>query len=226
MIDPDHPIQAVQLQEGTSNNFTNAEPMVESINGRNVFVWNSGMTGSESKVKVLEDFARQNPGSRVTVIFTSTGGGVDDCRESYNRMLLMRTLYGMHFTFIILEAKSCALWFVQCADVRVALPHSALMYHCVRWSLSGAKSEHELEHAKQGMKRNQLEFTTILCSRSSEPEKVVQATMTLIDDGEDHIISPQQALENGWIDTIYQPQFVKFEGQVDLSGINLPSIQN
>jgi ATP-dependent protease ClpP protease subunit len=215
-----------QQQNGPNNDNNNNEPKVELINGRNVFVWNSGMTGSQSKVKVLEDFAKQYPGSRVTVIFTSTGGGVDDCRESYNRMLMMRTLYNMHFTFVILEAKSCALWFVQCADVRVALPHSALMYHCVRWSLSGAKSQRELDEAKQGMEKNQREFTTILCSRSSESEKVLEATMTLIDDGQDHIITPQQALENGWIDTIYQPKFVKFEGEVDLGGLNLSSTQN
>lgn len=218
--------QAVQLQNNNSAGAVDDTPRVEFINGKNVFVWNSGMTGSQSKVAVLEQFARSNPGSRVTVIFTSTGGGVDDCRESYNRMLLLRSLFNMHFTFIILEAKSCALWFVQCADVRVALPHTALMYHCVRWSLSGAKSQRELDEAKQDMDRNQREFTAILCSRSAEPEKVLMETLTLIDDGRDHIISPQKALENGWIDTIYQPTFAKFEGNLDLSGITLPSTQN
>lgn len=219
--------EAIQLQEGTAfNDNGSAEPQVELVNGKNVFVWNSGMTGSQSKVKVLEAFAKQYPGSRVTVIFTSTGGGVDDCRESYNRMLMMRSLYNMHFTFIIMEAKSCALWFVQCADVRIALPHSALMYHCVRWSLTGAKDQRELEEAKQDMDRNQREFTSILCSRSDESQKVLDETLTLISDGRDHIISPQKALENGWLDAIYQPKFVKFEGEVDLNGINLPSAQN
>jgi len=218
--------QAVQLQDNNSAGAVDDTPRVEFINGKHVFVWNSGMTGSQSKVAVLEQFARQNPGARVTVIFTSTGGGVDDCRESYNRMLLLRSLLNMHFTFIILEAKSCALWFVQCADVRVALPHTAMMYHCVRWSLSGAKSQRELDEAKQDMDRNQREFTTILCSRSADPEKVLQETLTLIDDGRDHIISPQKALENGWIDTIYQPTFAKFEGNLDLSGITLTSTQN
>lgn len=218
--------QAIQLQDGSTTGDSNSSATVESINGKNVFIWHAGMTGSQSKVAVLEAFARQNPGARVTVIFTSTGGGVDDCRESYNRMLMLRTLFNMHFTFIILEAKSCALWFVQCADVRVALPHSAMMYHCVRWSLTGAKSQHELQEAMQDMERNQREFTSILCSRSADFEKVLQETMTLINDGRDHIFSPQKALENGWIDAIYQPQFTKFEGQVDLSGITLPTPQN
>lgn len=213
--------QAVQEQRGGMDE-SNIEPRVEQINGKNVFVWNAGMTGCQSKVAVLEDFAKLNPGSKVTVLFTSTGGGVDDCRESYNRMLMMRTFYNMHFTFVILEAKSCALWFVQCADVRVALPHSALMYHCVKWTLSGAKDERELEEARQDMQRNQREFTEILCSRADDSAKVFEETMKLISDGRDHIISPQQALANGWIDQIYQPKFAKVEGEVDLAGIAIP----
>jgi len=184
------------------------------------------MTGSQSKVATLEAFAKLNPGSKVTILFTSTGGGVDDCREAYNRMLIMRTLYNMHFTIVILAAKSCALWFVQCADVRVALPHSAMMYHCVKWELSGAKSEAELDQSRTDMKRNQREFTEILCSRSGDPAKVLEETLTLITDGSDHVISPQQALDNGWIDTIYQPKFTKFEGEVDLAGVAIPSQTN
>lgn len=216
--------QAVQLQPANQNTYV--EPVVEQINGKNVFVWNSGMTGCQSKVATLEAFAKLNPGSKVTVLFTSTGGGVDDCRESYNRMLLLRSLYGMHFTFVILAAKSCALWFVQCADVRVAMPHSALMYHCVKWELIGAKSQRELDESRQAMARNQDEFTTILCSRAADPAKVKEETLKLIEDGSDHIFSPQQALDNGWIDVIFQPKFVKFEGEVDLAGVTIPSQTN
>ncbi len=202
----------------------NAGPMVERINGKNVFVWNAGMTGCQSKVATLEAFAKLNPGSKVTVLFTSLGGGVDDCRESYNRMLMLRSLYNMHFTFVILAAKSCALWFVQCADVRVALPHSAMMYHCVKWILEGAKDQRELDEARTAMTRNQREFTEILCSRSADPAKVLEETMKLIDDGRDHIISPQQALDNGWIDQIYQPKFAKVEGEVDLAGVMISQV--
>jgi ATP-dependent protease ClpP protease subunit len=215
--------QAVQLQ-GVQDN--NSQPLVEQINGKNVFIWNAGMTGCQSKVEVLEKFAKLNPGAKVIVIFTSTGGGVDDCRESYNRMLMLRTFHGMHLTFVILAAKSCALWFVQCADVRIALPHSAMMYHGVKWTLEGAKDQRELDEARQGMDRNQREFTEILCSRSPDPAKTMETTLTLIGDGRDHIISAKKALENGWIDQVYQPKFEKVEGEVDLTGVPLSSQSN
>jgi hypothetical protein len=48
---------------------------------------------------VLEEFSKLNPGSAIIIIFNSTGGGVDDCRESYNRMLMLRTFYRMHGWF-------------------------------------------------------------------------------------------------------------------------------
>lgn len=215
--------QAVQLQAG---NQSNLEPMVEQINGKNVFVWNAGMTGSQSKVAVLENFAKLNPGSKVIVLFTSQGGGVDDCRASYNRMLMLRTFYNMHFTFVILEAKSCAMWFIQCADVRIALPYSAMMYHCVKWELAGAKDQREFREACEAMDRNQREFTAILCSRAADTAKAIDDTLKLVDDGKDHIITPQYALDNGWIDQIYQPTFAKVEGPVDLTGVTIPSQTN
>lgn len=215
--------QAVQLQAGNQNN---VEPMVEQINGKNVFVWNAGMTGSQSKVAVLENFAKLNPGAKVIVLFTSQGGGVDDCRASYNRMLMLRTFYNMHFTFIILEAKSCAMWFIQCADVRIALPYSAMMYHCVKWELAGAKDQREFREACEAMDRNQREFTAILCSRAADSAKAIDDTLKLVDDGKDHIITPQYALDNGWIDQIYQPKFAKVEGEVDLTGVTIPSQTN
>lgn len=211
---------SAQMQQ-RSDNSGNFIPEVESINGKFVFVWKGSMTGSQSKVAVLEDFARQNPGSKVTVIFTSGGGGVDDCRESYNRMLMMRQFFNMHFTFVVLEAKSCAFWFIQCADVRIGLPHSAFMYHCVKWELSGAKSQRELEDCRKSMERNQKEFTSILCSRCSDKEKIIAETLELITDDQDHFFSSQEAVERGWLDQVYKPEFKAVEGPVDLAGVDL-----
>ncbi len=216
------------MQEGADQNAngvvtTNNMPQVEQANGKNIFVWTGSMTGCQSKVAVLEEFAKLNPGSAITVIFNSTGGGVDDCRESYNRMLMLRTFYRMHFTFVVLQAKSCALWFIQCADVRIALPHSALMYHGVKWTLEGAKDQRELEEARLAMDKNQTEFTEILCSRSADATKTIQDVLKRISDGRDHIITPNEAMEYGWFDQIHKPKFVPVQGEIDLTGLTIPA---
>jgi ATP-dependent protease ClpP protease subunit len=197
------------LSEQTASTETiDSIPQVEEVEGKFIFVWTGTMTGSQSKVAVLEEFARLHPGAKVTVIFNSQGGGVDDCRESYNRMLILRQIFNMHFTFIVMTAKSCALWFIQCADVRIGLPHAALMYHGIRWLLPhSAHCERELELAMDSMARNQQEFTNILCSRSQNSEKAVKEILALISDGLDHIFSAQEALDLGWLDQVCTPKF-------------------
>lgn len=211
------------MNDSQGMNSSTAEPgtQVEVVNGKNVFVWTGLMTGCQSKVAVLEEFAKQHPNSSIRVIFNSDGGGVDDCREAYNRILIMRILYKMHFTFVVLKAKSCAFWFIQCADVRIGLPHTALMYHCVRWKLEGAKSEHELSDARRSMMRNQAEFTEILCSRSPNPKKAARKLMNQISDGLDYDYTAKQAVKKGWLDAIYTPEFSQFSDTPDLSGLSL-----
>lgn len=192
----------------------NPLPQVQKINGKFLFEWTGLMTGCQSKVSALEEFAKQNPNSEVTVIFNSEGGGVDDCREAYNRILLIRMIYGVRFVFIVVKAQSCAFWFVQCADVRIGLPHSALMYHCVKWEMNGPQSASDLNRANHSIQRNQKEFTQILCSRASDPNEAADNLLKLIDDGFDHIFSAEEAVKNGWLDSVYKPKFGDEAGYV------------
>ncbi|CAN5719324.1 hypothetical protein BH10CYA1_BH10CYA1_47970 [soil metagenome] len=197
-------------------------PQVENINGRQVMFWSGSMTGCQTKVKILEEHAKRHPNSEVWVIFNSFGGGVDDCLEAYNRMLLLRHFCKMRFVFVVLSAKSCALWFIQCADVRIALPHSTLMYHCLRWTLSGAKSSQEMLDADQAMNKRQAEFTQILCSRSENKDAMVEKVLQQIADGKDYSYSPVEAVQNGWMDLIYQPIFAPINQQeIDLTNLSL-----
>ena len=193
--------------EGTNNSGQTTGLQVEVVNGKFVFEWTGFMTGCQSKVAVLEEFAKKNPGASISVIFNSAGGGVDDCREAYNRILLMRMIYKVHFTFVVIKAQSCAFWFIQCADVRVGLPHTALMYHCVKWGMDGAQSASDLDRAKHSIRRNQKEFTEILCSRSAKPKKTARELIEKISDGFDHIFSADEAVRKGWLDFVYKPQF-------------------
>jgi len=182
-------------------------PQVEEVNGKFIFRWTGLMTGCLAKVRVLEEFAKRNPNSELSVIFNSEGGGVDDCREAYNRILLIRMMYKVRFIFIVVKAQSCALWFIQCADVRIGLPHSAFMYHRIKWNMIGLQSAADLERAQHSINRNQEEFTRILCSRSPEPEEAARKLMEKVSDGFDHIFSAEEAVENGWLDLVYEPVF-------------------
>lgn len=192
----------------------NPLPQVQEVNGKFLFEWTGLMTGCQSKISVLEEFAKQNPNSEVTVIFNSEGGGVDDCREAYNRILLIRMIYGVRFVFIVVKAQSCAFWFVQCADVRIGLPHSSLMYHCVKWKMEGPQSASDLDRASHSIRRNQKEFTQILCSRSPNPEEATDKLLALISDGSDHIFTAEEAYRSGWLDSVYKPKFANEAGFV------------
>jgi ATP-dependent protease ClpP protease subunit len=193
--------------ERTNNSAQTTGSQVEVVNGKFVFEWTGFMTGCQSKVAVLEEFAKQHPGASISVIFNSAGGGVDDCREAFNRILLIRMIYKVHFTFVVVKAQSCAFWFIQCADVRVGLPHTALMYHCVKWDMAGAQSASDLDRAKHSMLRNQRDFTKILCSRSPKPKKTARKLIEQISDGFDHIFSADEAVQKGWLDFVYKPEF-------------------
>ncbi len=196
-----------QQQEGTNGGAPFSEPQVEIVNGKFVYEWTGLMTNCQSKVVVLETFAKRNPNSSITIIFNSIGGGVDDCLEAFNRILLIRQIYKVHFTFIVVRAHSCALWFVQCADVRVGLPHSVFMYHCVRWCMNGPQSASDLKRARHSIMRNQKEFTRILCSRADKPNKKAKWLMKKISDGFDHFFSSREAVKHGWLDFVYEPEF-------------------
>ncbi|HEY9730592.1 MAG TPA: ATP-dependent Clp protease proteolytic subunit [Drouetiella sp.] len=202
-----------QEQEGSNVAFTPGSE-VELVNGKFVFEWTGLMTGCQSKVAILEAFAKKNPNSSITVIFNSAGGGVDDCREAFNRILLIRLIYKVHFTFIIVRAQSCALWFVQCADVRIGLPHCALMYHCVKWCMDGPQSASDLGRAKHSIRRNQGEFTRILCSRAKKPKKAAKKLLEKISDGFDHIFSAEEAVKFGWLDFVFYPELGLQSGQI------------
>ncbi|RTL39137.1 MAG: hypothetical protein EKK48_18995 [Candidatus Melainabacteria bacterium] len=189
-------------------------PQVQVVNGKFVFEWTGLMTGCQSKIVVLEEFAKQHPNSELSVIFSSEGGGVDDCRKAYNSILLIRAMYSVRFVFIVVKAQSCALWFIQCADVRIGLPRAALMYHCVRWDMKGPQSAADLKRAQHSIERNQKEFTQILCSRAAKPKKAARKLAKKISDGFDHIFSAEEAVENGWLDVVYEPVFVDAKGYV------------
>lgn len=148
------------------------------------------------------------------MIFNSEGGGVDDCREAYNRILLIRMNYKVRLIFIVVKAQSCAFWFIQCADVRIGLPHSAFMYHRVKWNMVGLQSAADLERAQHSINRNQKEFTQILCSRAAKPKKAARKLAKKISDGFDHIFSAEEAVENGWLDLVYKPVFEDANGYI------------
>jgi|LakMenEpi03Aug12_release.lakeMendotaPanAssembly.Ray.scaffolds.fasta_scaffold533474_2 ATP-dependent protease ClpP protease subunit len=212
-----------QEQEG-ANCAVTTDPQVEVVNGKFVYEWTGLMTGCQSKVAVLEAFAKKNPNSSISVIFNSAGGGVDDCREAFNRILLIRQIYNVHFTFIVVRAQSCALWFIQCADVRVGLPHCALMYHCVKWDIDGPQSASDLGRAKHSIERNQKEFTRILCSRAKKPKKTAKWLMRKISDGFDHIFSAEEAVKRGWLDSVFEPHFGEVSARIaDLLSGRTPS---